>query len=356
MQTISPTEMPSLAKLVFHTERFLFVKGQGGAGKTSILCNQVGPALGREVWLVNLSGQGPQEVIGYGIPQPNNDMVFAAPTIWPTESRVGDKPVLLILDELPDYDPEVRALLRGLFPASGARYVGPHKLGSNVAVAITGNRKADGTRSAVEDAPFTERCVSVLLEPTVADWLKYYDTVPRLRDSGSFVPAFLQYGVSQGGSGSPDHFNPPIVSPYLGEPHPCPRTWEAVVLAEDARLTDPKTYRALVAGSIGRDAANAYFGFLRIVDTLPDIKAIERGESFNMPVDPAGQFALANACVNYIKIGPDAGADVASGVFDWFVDLLLRMRGDITMFAAVTLVSRGVPLDNHPKSHELITL
>ena len=344
MQTISPTELPSLAKLVFHTDRFLFVKGQGGSGKTSILCNQVGPALGREVWLVNLSGQGPQEVLGYGIPQPNNDMVFAAPTIWPTESRVGDKPVLLVLDELPDYDAEVRALLRGLFPASGTRYVGPHKLGSNVAIAVTGNRKADGTRSAVEDAPFTERCVSVLLEPTVTDWLKYYDTMPRLRDSGSFVPAFLQYGVSQGGNSAPDHFNP------------CPRTWEAVVLAESARLTDPSIYRMLVAGSIGRDAANAYFGFLRIVDTLPDIKAIQRGERYTLPIDPAGQFALANACVNFIKVGPDAGADVAAGVFDWFVDLLLRMRGDIRMFAAVALVSRGVPLDNHPKSHDLITL
>lgn len=356
MQTISPTDLPSLAKLVFHTDRFLFVKGQGGSGKTSILCNQVGPALGREVWLVNLSGQGPQEVLGYGIPQPNNDMVFAAPTIWPTESRVGDKPVLLVLDELPDYDAEVRALLRGLFPASGARYVGPHKLGSNVAIAVTGNRKADGTRSAVEDAPFTERCVSVLLEPTVEDWLKYYDTVPRLRDSGSFIPSFLQFGVSSGNDNKVDHFNPPIVHPYLGEPHPCPRTWETVVLAESARLTDPSTYRALVAGSVGRDAANAYFGFLRIVDRLPDINAIKNRQPFDLPTNPAEQFALANACLNSIKISDDAGADVASGAFDWFVDLLVRLRGDIRMCAALTLVSRGVPLDNHPKSHELITI
>jgi hypothetical protein len=112
----------------------------------------------------------------------------------------------------------------------------------------------------------------------------------------------------------------------------------------------------MVAGSVGRDAANAYFGFLRIVDTLPNIKAIQRGDSYVLPTDPASQFALANACVNFIKVGSDAGADVAAGVFDWFVDLLLRMRGDIRMFAAVALVSRGVPLDNHPKSHDLITL
>jgi len=352
MHTVKPSELTALAQLVFTTDRFLFIKGQGGGGKTSIVCNQIGPALGREVWLVNLSGQGPQEVLGYGIPQPNNDMVFAAPTIWPTESRVGARPVLLVLDELPDYDSEVRALLRGLFPASGARYVGPHKLGSDVAIVVTGNRKIDGTRSSVEDAPFTERCVSVVLEPSVEDWLAYYDTQPRLRDSCSFVPSFLQYGVCH--DERTDHFNPPIVSPYTGEPHPCPRTWEAVVLAEPARKSHPAAYRALVAGSVGRDAANAYFGFMANVDRLPDVNAIKRGDPFDIPSDPATQFALVNACMSAIKPGADAGVEVAAGDFNWYVDLLLRVRSDIKMFGALCAVRRGVPLDQHPKSGELI--
>lgn len=353
MQTVTPTELSALAELVFTTDRFLFVKGQGGSGKTSILCNQVGPDLGREVWLVNLSGQGPQEVIGYGIPQPDGDMKFAAPTIWPTVDRVGDKPVLLVLDELPDYDSEVRALLRGLFPASGNRYVGPHKLGSNVAIAVTGNRKQDGTRSAVEDAPFTERCVSVLLEPSVADWLVYYDSQPRLRDTGSFVPAFLQFGVHH--DNGKDHFNPPIVQPYLGEPHPCPRTWEAVVLAEPARLTRPDLYRALVVGSVGHDTANAYMGFLSHVDRLPDIAALQRGADVPIPEDPASQFALVNACLIVALRGTkDAGVDVAAGKFDWFVDLLFKVRGDIRMFAALSAFRRKIPLDQHPKGSALI--
>lgn len=353
MQTISPTELTALAELVFTTDRFLFVKGQGGSGKTSILCNQVGPDLGREVWLVNLSGQGPQEVIGYGIPQPDGDMKFAAPTIWPTAERVGDRPVLLVLDELPDYDSEVRALLRGLFPASGNRYVGPHKLGSNVAIAVTGNRKQDGTRSAVEDAPFTERCVSVLLEPSVSDWLVYYDSQPRLRTTGSFVPAFLQFGVHH--DSNKDHFNPPIVQPYLGEPHPCPRTWEAVVIAEPARLSRPDLYRALVVGSVGHDAANAYMGFLSHVDRLPDIASLQRGVDIPIPEDPATQFALVNACLTVaLRSTKDVGVDVAAGKFDWFVNLLFKVRGDIRMFAALSAFRVGIPLDQHPKGSALI--
>ena len=352
---ISTKEVLPIAELTFHTNRCLFIKGQGGGGKTSIACNIIGPALGREVWLVNLSGQGPQEVIGYGLPQPNGDMLFSAPCIWPTEARVGNRPVLLILDEFPDYDSDVRALLRGVFPASGARYVGPHKLGSDVAIILTGNRKVDGAKGAVEEAPFTERCVNVVLTPTVDDWLAYYGTQPALVNSQSFVPSFLTYGAAQGNKGV-DHFNPPIVSPYLGEAHPCPRTWEAVVLAEHARKSQPAIYRALVTGSVGRFAANAYFGFLEHVDRLPDIQAIKRGDHYVIPTDPAGQFALANACVNFIKVGADAAIDLAAGHFDWFVDLLLQLRGDIRMFAAVALTNRGVPLDNHPKSHRLITL
>lgn len=354
MQIVKPTELLPLAELTFKTNRFLFVKGQGGGGKTSILSNEVGPALGREVWLVNLAGQGPQEVIGYGRPMPNGDMEFSAPSIWPTVARVAERPVLLILDEFPDYDPEVRALLRGLFPASGARYVGPHKLGPNVAVAVTGNRRADGTRSAVEDAPFTERCVSVELAPSVEDWLTYYDSRPELRDSGSFVPAFLQYGVCHSDKGSADHFNPPIAQPYLGEPHPCPRTWEAVVLAESARRSQPSVYRALVAGSVGRDTAAAYFGFMAHVDRLPDVAAIKRGDPYTMPTDPAGQFALVNACLGQLKSSDNAGADVAGGTFDWFVDLLLAARGDIRVFGALSAVRRGIPLDCHSKSNSLI--
>jgi hypothetical protein len=308
--------------------------------------------LGREVWLVNLSGQGPQEVIGYGLPQPNGDMLFSAPCIFPTAARVGDRPVLLILDEFPDYDPDVRALLRGVFPASGARYIGPHKLGSDVAIVLTGNRKIDGAKGAVEEAPFTERCVNVVLTPSVDDWLAYYDTQPALKNSKSFVPSFLTYGVTHGNKGA-DHFNPPIVSPYLGEPHPCPRTWEAVVLAEHARKSQPAVYRALVTGSVGRFAANAYFGFLEHVDRLPDIQAIKRGDPYTVPDDPAGQFALVNACLNVEPIPEDAGVLVAMGKYDWFVTLLLAVRGDIRMFGCTSAVRRGLPLDTHKQQAQL---
>jgi hypothetical protein len=354
MKTVSPNQLLQLANATFAAGRFLFITGQGGGGKTSIACNEISRATGRECWLVNLCGQGPQEVIGYGVPQPNGDMRFSAPTIWPTFDRVGHKPVLLVLDELPDYDPEVRALLRGLYPASGTRYVGPHKLGHDVAIVVTGNRRCDGTRSAVEDAPFTERSIKVQLEPTVSDWLDWYDNQPELIKSGSHVPAFLRFGNTSGDG--LDHFNPPVRMPYDGEPHPCPRTWEAVALLTPFRAQDPEVFKAAVVGSVGERAAAAFFGFLSHVDRVPDIAQLKANpDSFTVPSDPAAQFALVSACLATATRGVrDVPAALHGGGFDWLCSLLLRCRGDVRSYGARSAVRRGIPLDQHRDSCQLL--
>jgi hypothetical protein len=351
---VKPSDLLPLAEMCLAANRFLFITGQGGSGKTSIVCHDLAPAMGREVYYVNLNGQGPQEVIGYGIPQDNGDMKFAAPVIWPTFDRVGDKPVLLFLDELADYDPAVRALLRSLYPASGARYVGPHKLGTNVFVVCASNRRQDGTRAAVEDAPFTERCCKVTLEPDVSDWLDWYDSKPELAASGSHVPAFLRFGTTTGEG--LDHFNPPVKQPYDGAPHPCPRTWEAVALAESFRKTARDAFRQFVRGSVGDGASLAYFAFLQHVDALPDITSIKADAAgFALPDDPAKQFALVSACLATANRGvKDVGVAVHNGGFDWLVILLQRCRGDIRAFGARSAVRRGIPLDEHKQATTLI--
>lgn len=351
---VKPSALLPLARLAQRANRFLMITGSGGSGKTSIVCNILGPDMGRDVWYVNLNGQGPQEVIGYGMPQPNGDMKFSAPDIWPTESRVGDKPVLLFLDECNDYDPAVRALLRSLYPASGSRYVGPHKLGTNVFVVCATNRRQDGTRSTVEDAPFTERCVKVTLEPDITDWLDWVDTQSELAAIGSHVPAFLKFGTTTGDG--LDFFNPPIVMPYDGAPHPCPRTWEAVMLAEDARTTDRDSYRTFVKGSVGDRASTALFAFLQHLDAVPDILEIKRDAAgFALPTDPAAQFAIVSACLaNAIRGVRNVATGVHNGEFDWLVTLLLRVRGDIREFGARSAVRRGIPLDEHKQSNDLI--
>ena len=313
---------------------------------------------------------GPTEVTGYGkILEDSVDMLFSEPSIWPTKRRVGDRPVLLFLDEFTDYDPYVSALCRSLFPASGVPRIGPHELGGNVLVCAAGNRRADGVRnSKVEEAPITERCYKATLTSNLGDWLDWYDRDPAaggvqtieakpklvMREVASHVAAFLKFGTTTGDG--LDHFHPPIVSPYDGVPHPCPRTWESAVLADSIRKDDPRLHNILLRGCVGEHAASAYLGFLSLVDQFPDIQQLKADpEGFKVPEEVNMQYALVSACLATATRGvKDIAASVHAGGFDWLVSLLMRTRGDIRSYGARAAVRRGIPLDEHPYSQKLL--
>jgi hypothetical protein len=351
---ITPAQVPLQAQIAFDVGNFLFLEGAGGAGKTSIACKVLPDLTGRELWYVNLNGAAPTECLGYGNPQDNGDMEFYAPVQWPTEARVGDRPVLLVLDEINDYEREVRALLRSLYPAQGKPRVGTHVLGSNIRVVALGNRRIDGTSAKVEEAPFTTRCAKYTLIPDIGDWLAWAETQPDLVNSGSHVMAFLKFTHNYGEN--VDHFCPPTKMPYDGAPHPCPRQWEKVALAEPYRLTNKEAYFRHVESCVGKATTLAYRGFLQHVDKLPDIAALRKDpDSFEIPDDAAAQFALVSCCLATAHVGfDDLGVAVAGGKFDWLVSLLLRCRGDIREYGARASVRRGIPLDEHARSHDLI--
>lgn len=353
--TARPSELADLAAIAFASNQLFFLVGDGGAAKTSIACKTLPQALGIPLWggkPINLAGMAGTEVTGYGNPQPDGvTMKFYAPDIWPTIERVGDEHWLVCLDELPDYSTEVRALLRGLTPSSGAACVGPHQLGPNVRFVVTGNLRSSGTRAVVEDAPFTSRTCKVLLEPNVADWLEWYDSQPNLLASGSHVPAFLKFGAA-----NDDWFCPAVAMPYDGAPHPTPRGWEAVAKAEPFRQKNPSLFDKYVAGVVGLRASSAFSGFLAHVNRLPDIASLKANpESFTVPTDPAAQYGLVSACLAVALRGVDKPEiAVHAGEFDWLASLLLRVRGDIREFGAQAAVKRGIPLDCHKNSAELL--
>jgi hypothetical protein len=330
------------------------IVGDGGAGKTSISCQTIPQALGIPLWgdkALNFAGMAGTEVTGYGNPQADGTMKFYAPDVWPTIDRVGDKPYIVVLDELPDYSPEVRALLRGLTPSSGAITVGPHVLGPNVKFIVTGNLRSSGTRAAIEDAPFTSRCAKFLLHPDIASWVDWFNVQPAAK-LGSHVAAFLKFGSC--GDGAGDHFSPAVPMPYDGAPHPTPRGWEAVAKAEPFRMSDRATYEKFVAGRVGKRAATAYFGFLHHVDNLPDLAALKSDPNYVVSADTQKQYALTSAALSTALSGvKDPAAAVHAGSFDWIVRLLLQVRGDIREFGLDAAIARGVPLDQHRDAAKL---
>lgn len=345
------SQLAELARIARNSRRFLALYGKGGIGKTSVARSIVAPALGvapEDVWIVNLSGSGPQEATGYLIPDSaTRDGWFSVPECWPTAKRVGDgRPVLLVLDEFPEWDPAIQSLCRSLFdPSGGAPKIGVHALAPGVQIMVTGNRRADGSRSAVPSAPFVERCLSVLVTPTLDEWL---DWAAAEGLAASPVYPFLKFqGGDQHGV---DHFNPDVPQPWDGSPHPCLRAWEAACRATLGDLS-PELAALAIEGLVGETAGRAAVAFIRLVgDLLPQLAAIRSGAA-TMPADPAQQQALMHAALRTAKreSGTDPEAAVASGALDWLVGIMLATRTEIRAYGYATAVACGIPLDQHPQ-------
>lgn len=353
LPSVKIAQLAELARIAKASRRFLALYGKGGVGKTSVARSIIAPALDvapEDVWIVNLSGSGPQEATGYLIPDSaTRDGWFSVPECWPTAKRIGDdRPVLLVLDEYPEWDASIQSLCRSLFdPSGGAPKIGVHELASGVQIVVTGNRRADGSRSAVPSAPFVERCLSVLVQPTLDEWLDWA-AINGL--AASPVYPFLKFQGGDQHAQPVDHFNPDVPTPWDGSPHPCPRAWEAACRATVGDLS-PELAALAIEGLVGETAGRAAVAFIRLVgDLMPQLTAIRSGASA-MPTDPASQQAIAHAALRIAKkeAGADPEAAVASGALDWLVSILLAVRAEIRAYGYATAVACGIRLDQHPQ-------
>ena len=352
---VSANEAVALAQIAFKAGRIFHCEGKGGGGKTSILKKDLAKAMEippERVYLLNMSGMGPQEMLGYGIvDNENRDLYFSKPEQWPHATAVGDDECLLILDEVTNWDHASLSLCRSLLdPVDGIPRIGTHELGSNVHICMTSNRAQDGSRSMVLDAPFVSRSLTVTLEPTLDGFLDWAATEGL---ASSPLYAFLKYSQ---GLNEVDHFNPELPKRWVGAPHPTPRSWHAALQltqSEDELLADSTMLGLALKGLVGESAGLAATAFCytisRYCTTVSDI----RSGSEDLPsLDTTAQYAVIYAALRIARKESmkDPEAYVASGEADWLVEkIILPAKGELKRWAYCTASAIGIPLKNHPR-------
>ena len=364
IRKLSVAEVGAVAPITYQTNRFFCLLGKGGTGKTSIASTVIAPAIGASRTIIlNFSGSSPMEVLGYGIPDAKTrDLWFSCPETLPTRERVGDEKILLVLDEMTDWDLAVQSLFKSCFdPIDGEAKIGSHVLGKNVKIMVTGNRRQDGSsKSSVLSAPQVERQFTYILEPTLDEWVQW------VVDQGYGDSAILTYLDMANGLEGVDHFNP-MIGTWDGAPHPCPRTWDAAI--QSVSLTpDQNLQSILLEGSVGIEAGSACMSFLNTIATmLPVYKRIRDGveemalDSDGVERTPQDQYGLVHCGLrNLLKESasdPEAAVveDSAGNTeIDWFVDkFLLAGKNEIGEWGYSATKRNGVPINNHPKRERL---
>ena len=376
--TITFSELPDAARMAHAAGMWLSLESSGGSGKTSSI-KLIADALDiphDRIFGKNLSGMGSQEVAGYGIPDAmTKDMVFSCPDFLPTFDRVGDDPCIYLADEYGTWDPVVQAQHRGLWVPRGERpMIGTHEISKGVFVVLTSNRRQDGSRAIIPDAPIVNRRMSYELVSDLDQSLNWFSS-QGLGKSPAFT--FLSYqSLTVGDTEGVNHFNPPIPKPWNGAPHPTPRSWEAVL-----RLTYRfhKTKNPLPTGDIllrgiqslvGLNTGLACYTFIKLVsDVVPIVDKLRKGNGDAMPSSPAEQYAIMHvACRTAVRDAKksrqesgdeDLAVAVADGTVDWLVNRVIlnpMVKGELRSWAYDSMIRAGLPLENHDMRHKMMSV
>lgn len=274
---------PNLEKLI-HEKVPVMLVGAPGIGKTSVP-TQIFRDLSDE-WAFVVSHPTTDDPVDYrGIPmvmrgRDGNEEARFVPVGTLAELQALDhsgKRVLWLIDDLGQAPLAVQA---ALMQPIGARALNGIRLGENVSIVATTNRRED--KAAVHGiiAPLRDRCVVIHLETDLKDWRSW-------AAKNEIHPSVVGYL-----SHAPHMLSKP--NPTLdADASPSPRGWERVSKILDIFSVNHESLVELVAGCIGDGAAHEFNAFLKVGDKLPTPKEIERSPTGSfLPKESMGMYSI----------------------------------------------------------------
>jgi hypothetical protein len=256
----------------------VMVWGPPGVGKSQIIAQIAGR---HDVPLIDvrLSQMEPTDL--RGIPFRSGDRVeWSVPALLPDAARHGPRGILF-LDEITSAPPTVTAAAYQLILD---RRLGEYRVPEGWVIFAAGNRYGDRGVTYVMSAPLANRFTHYEIEPELDDWVEWAHAAsidPR-------VIAFLR-------------FRPDLLFDFdlARNPvaFPSPRSWEYAHRALVKFDGSPELLLDALQACIGPAAGVEFKAFLDNMHELPDIDAITRGDSAQMPRGIDLQYGVAAALV-----------------------------------------------------------
>jgi len=291
-----------------HTPVMLW--GPPGVGKSQIIA-QV--AARHEVPMIDirLSQMEPSDL--RGIPFRVEDRVeWAVPSMLPDAERHGPEGVLF-LDEITSAPPSVSAAAYQLILD---RRLGAYEVPEGWAIFAAGNRQGDRGVTYTMPAPLANRFSHFEVEANLDDWVAWaYNNGIDERLIG-----FLRFRPERLFDFDPAH-NPVAF--------PSPRSWEFAHRALQKFGDSPQLLLPTLQACVGPAAGLELNAFVENLDRMPDLDAILRGESVEVPREVDLQYAVASALIGRAARakGSKNAAEIHGHILDYASQFPLREMG-----------------------------
>jgi MoxR-like ATPase len=273
--TISPKELFNLLKIAVTNKMNVLITGMPGIGKTDIVY-AVQQALKCQLIVSTPVHDSPIDYKGLGaiVKEKNKVKAKFVPFGNLEAAQEAKELTIYFIDDMGQAPPAVQASLMQMIRSNGKK-ISPHV----VFIACT-NRKQDMAHVSGMIEPVKSR-FKTIVELTVSkdDWIVWayeHDIAPEVIAFINWMPDML----------ATEEATMDIVN------HPSPRMWEAVSdwlkLGVDSQ--------AVIEGAVGKAAATAFVGFLRVYRSLPNLDNILKNPTREpVPSDPAAKWAIVSS-------------------------------------------------------------
>jgi len=270
-----------------HTPVMLW--GPPGVGKSRIAADVAG-ANGVPLIDIRLSQMEPTDL--RGIPfREGNRVEWSVPSLLPDAERHGERGILF-LDEITSAPPTVTAAAYQLILD---RKLGGYSIPPGWAIFSAGNRYGDRGVTYVMPAPLANRFTHYEIEPHLDDWVEW----AHAEGIDWRLIAFLR-------------FRPDLLFEFDAARNPVafptPRSWEYAHRALRKFSEAPHLLLESLQACVGQACGVELAAFLEQMHAMPDVDAIARGESMEVPDRLDIQYGVATALVRKAQ-RLDSGAE-----------------------------------------------